>query len=117
MQLFLHLALVYLAALHLDSANGFSLSGRGSSPRSSSWTRVGAQATDKVESRTVEPIEKMVGTIQLPGSKSLSNRALLLAALSEGETVVENLLDSDDISYMLKVKRDSSHTCLLCKPS
>jgi len=50
----------------------------------------------------VAPIKRVTGTIQLPGSKSLSNRALLLAALAEGETVVENLLDSDDITYMLK---------------
>ena len=39
--------------------------------------------------------------IILPGSKSLSNRVLLLAALSEGTTIVENLLDSDDIRYMI----------------
>ena len=37
----------------------------------------------KLESITVEPIEKATGTVVLPGSKSLSNRALLLAALSE----------------------------------
>ncbi len=37
----------------------------------------------------------------LPGSKSLSNRILLLAALSSGTTRVTNLLDSDDIRYML----------------
>ena len=39
--------------------------------------------------------------MKLPGSKSLSNRILLLAALSHGTTVVENLLDSDDIRYMV----------------
>ena len=38
--------------------------------------------------------------MKLPGSKSLSNRILLLAALAEGTTVVKNLLDSDDIRYM-----------------
>jgi 3-phosphoshikimate 1-carboxyvinyltransferase len=38
--------------------------------------------------------------VKLPGSKSLSNRILLLAALAEGTTVVKNLLDSDDIRYM-----------------
>ena len=41
------------------------------------------------------------GQVQLPGSKSLSNRLLLLAALSEGETAIENLLDSDDVNFML----------------
>ena len=40
----------------------------------------------------VQPIKKISGEVRLPGSKSLSNRALLLAALSEGTTVVENLL-------------------------
>lgn len=48
----------------------------------------------------LQPIETFQGEIDLPGSKSLSNRVLLLAALSDGETVVENLLDSDDIRYM-----------------
>lgn len=46
------------------------------------------------------PIKKFQGEIDLPGSKSLSNRVLLLAALSDGETVVQNLLESDDIRYM-----------------
>lgn len=42
------------------------------------------------------------GDITVPGSKSLSNRALLLAALCEGTTTITNLLDSDDIRHMLK---------------
>ncbi|KAJ3672521.1 hypothetical protein LUZ60_007242 [Juncus effusus] len=50
----------------------------------------------------LEPIKEISGTITLPGSKSLSNRTLLLAALSEGTTIVDNLLDSDDIHYMLE---------------
>mmetsp|Transcript_24200 Transcript_24200/g.50718 ORF Transcript_24200/g.50718 Transcript_24200/m.50718 type:complete len:493 (-) Transcript_24200:219-1697(-) len=50
---------------------------------------------------TVTPIKSIDGTVTLPGSKSLSNRILLLAALSEGTTRVENLLESDDIRYML----------------
>jgi 3-phosphoshikimate 1-carboxyvinyltransferase len=51
---------------------------------------------------TVTPIASLDGTVTLPGSKSLSNRCLLLAALSEGSTRVENLLESDDIRYMLE---------------
>eukprot|EP00793_Prasinoderma_coloniale_P001532 PRCOL_00003336-RA len=43
----------------------------------------------------------MAGEVNLPGSKSLSNRVLLLAALCAGESTVTNLLDSDDIRYML----------------
>ena len=46
---------------------------------------------------TLEPISRIEGEINLPGSKSLSNRALLLAALAKGTTTVTNLLDSDDI--------------------
>ncbi|MET1116018.1 MAG: bifunctional 3-phosphoshikimate 1-carboxyvinyltransferase/cytidylate kinase [Comamonas sp.] len=41
------------------------------------------------------------GEVRLPGSKSISNRVLLLAALSEGKTVVHDLLDSDDTRVML----------------
>jgi 3-phosphoshikimate 1-carboxyvinyltransferase len=46
------------------------------------------------------------GTVRLPGSKSISNRVLLLAALSAGRTVVHDLLDSDDTRVML----DALHT-------
>ena len=41
------------------------------------------------------------GEVALPGSKSISNRALLLAALSEGTTALHDLLDSDDTRVML----------------
>jgi 3-phosphoshikimate 1-carboxyvinyltransferase len=40
------------------------------------------------------------GTLRLPGSKSVSNRALLLAALAEGETALTGLLESDDTRVM-----------------
>ena len=46
------------------------------------------------------PMRKAAGTVRLPGSKSISNRVLLLAALAEGETLVEDLLDSDDTRVM-----------------
>ena len=49
----------------------------------------------------LKPIDKIEGEIQLPGSKSLSNRALLLAALAEGTTCITNLLESDDTRHML----------------
>lgn len=41
------------------------------------------------------------GTVSLPGSKSISNRVLLLAALSHGTTTIHDLLDSDDTRVML----------------
>ncbi|MGX2974701.1 3-phosphoshikimate 1-carboxyvinyltransferase [Ursidibacter arcticus] len=54
-----------------------------------------------MQTLTLNPISRVEGEINLPGSKSLSNRALLLAALAEGTTKVTNLLDSDDIRHML----------------
>ena len=53
----------------------------------------------------IAPLEEAGGTVALPGSKSISNRVLLLAALSEGTTVVHDLLDSDDTRVMLKALR------------
>jgi 3-phosphoshikimate 1-carboxyvinyltransferase len=47
------------------------------------------------------PLRSAGGTVTLPGSKSISNRVLLLAALSEGETTIHDLLDSDDTRVML----------------
>ena len=48
-----------------------------------------------VESTLVDSISSVNGEVTLPGSKSLSNRVLLLAAMAEGTTRVENLLDSE----------------------
>lgn len=74
-----------------------------------------------MESLRLEPIAKVDGVINLPGSKSLSNRALLLAALAEGVTEIRNLLDSDDIRHMLNaltkvgVKYELSEDKTVCK--
>ena len=51
-------------------------------------------------SLTLGPLPKLRGTIRLPGSKSLSNRYLLLAALSTGSTRLSGLLESDDTRAM-----------------
>lgn len=53
------------------------------------------------DSLTLQPINLVNGTINLPGSKSVSNRALLLAAMASGTTRLTNLLDSDDVRHML----------------
>lgn len=45
------------------------------------------------------------GRVRLPGSKSISNRSLLLAALAEGETDIRDLLASDDVERMLDALR------------
>ncbi len=47
------------------------------------------------------PLARAAGTVVLPGSKSISNRVLLLAGLSAGTTLVHDLLDSDDTRVML----------------
>lgn len=50
---------------------------------------------------TLNKINGVQGNVHLPGSKSISNRVLLLAALAQGETQISNLLHSDDIEHML----------------
>jgi 3-phosphoshikimate 1-carboxyvinyltransferase len=47
------------------------------------------------------PLRRVAGSVRLPGSKSISNRVLLLAGLSEGRTAVHDLLASDDTRVML----------------
>ncbi|MGB4362169.1 MAG: bifunctional 3-phosphoshikimate 1-carboxyvinyltransferase/cytidylate kinase [Rhodoferax sp.] len=51
------------------------------------------------------PLLSAGGTITLPGSKSISNRVLLLAALTEGRTTLHDVLDSDDTRVMLAALR------------
>jgi 3-phosphoshikimate 1-carboxyvinyltransferase len=51
---------------------------------------------------TVDPITRATGSVALPGSKSISNRLLLLAALAEGTTELVGLLEADDTRVMLQ---------------
>ncbi|AKC32163.1 3-phosphoshikimate 1-carboxyvinyltransferase [Candidatus Pantoea carbekii] len=73
------------------------------------------------DSLILEPIAHIDGTINLPGSKSISNRALLLSALASGTTQLTNLLNSDDVKYMLhalkamKINYTLSHDNTICK--
>src|SRR6059036_718919 len=53
----------------------------------------------------LQPIARVAGTVRLPGSKSISNRTLLLAALCEGSTTIVDLLASDDTLVMLGALR------------
>ena len=53
----------------------------------------------------IGPFKRAQGSIILPGSKSISNRALLLAALSTGTTTLKNLLDADDTQVMRNALR------------
>ncbi|UUZ75184.1 bifunctional 3-phosphoshikimate 1-carboxyvinyltransferase/cytidylate kinase [Polaromonas sp. P1(28)-13] len=54
-----------------------------------------------IEYLDIPPLARAGGTVRLPGSKSISNRVLLLAALSRGQTTVHDLLASDDTAVML----------------
>jgi 3-phosphoshikimate 1-carboxyvinyltransferase len=69
----------------------------------------------------IGPFKRAQGSIVLPGSKSISNRALLLAALSTGTTTLKNLLDADDTQVMrnalrqlgLSVTDQANHICVV----
>jgi len=54
-----------------------------------------------METLDLPAASKATGTVKLPGSKSISNRTLLLAALAEGTTHIRDLLASDDTARML----------------
>jgi len=70
---------------------------------------------------SIGPFKRAQGSIVLPGSKSISNRALLLAALSSGTTTLKNLLDADDTQVMrnalrqlgLMVTDKDNHVCVV----
>lgn len=53
----------------------------------------------------INPVMHVEGVVRLPGSKSISNRTLLLAALAEGTTTIHDLLASDDTLVMLGALR------------
>ena len=53
----------------------------------------------------IQPVMHVEGVVRLPGSKSISNRTLLLAALAEGTTLIHDLLASDDTLVMLGALR------------
>ena len=59
----------------------------------------------KIAFLDVPALRVVSGTVRLPGSKSISNRVLLLAALCDGQTTVRDLLDSDDTRVMLQALR------------
>ena len=58
-----------------------------------------------MDSLELTPARRAAGTVQLPGSKSISNRVLLLAALAAGDTEVSGLLDAEDTLVMRKALR------------
>ena len=58
-----------------------------------------------IEYLDIPPLVGAAGTVRLPGSKSISNRVLLMAALSQGRTRIHDLLASDDTAVMLSALR------------
>ena len=65
-----------------------------------------------VDHLDIAPIRGVAGTVRLPGSKSISNRVLLLAALAHGDTLVRDLLDAADTGYMLAALAALGVTCV-----
>ena len=62
---------------------------------------------EKIEIRTSGPV---AGTIRPPGSKSITNRALVCAALAQGESILEGALASEDTRVMIEaLKRLGIH--------
>ncbi|HSQ03508.1 MAG TPA: 3-phosphoshikimate 1-carboxyvinyltransferase, partial [Burkholderiales bacterium] len=57
------------------------------------------------------PIRRVEGTVRLPGSKSISNRILLLAALAQGTSHVCDVLESDDTQHMLRALQTLGVAC------
>ena len=51
------------------------------------------------------PVTHVEGIVALPGSKSISNRTLLLSALAQGTTTLSGLLDADDTAHMIDALR------------
>lgn len=57
--------------------------------------------TNTTDHLVLAPVSSAHGTVTLPGSKSISNRVLLLSSLAQGQTELHGLLDSDDTRVML----------------
>ena len=77
----------------------------------SGWSESGRKLGASLNHLDLGPIRRVRGTIRLPGSKSISNRVLLLAALARGETKIHDLLESDDTQVMLAALRALGVSC------
>ncbi len=54
----------------------------------------------------LSPPPNLGGTVKLPGSKSVTNRALIMASFARGETLLRNVLDCDDSRYLVAALRE-----------
>ncbi len=55
--------------------------------------------------KEVRPLAKLDAVVQLPGSKSYTQRALIIAALARGESYLRNVLVAEDTEYLTKALR------------
>ncbi len=70
--------------------------------------------------RVIAPARKISGTIKVPGDKSISHRALMVGALAEGITEIENLANGQDVQSTaaclrelgIKVETHQHKTCV-----
>jgi len=65
----------------------------------------GAEAAARPAWLDLGPVARVGGVVRMPGSKSISNRLLLLSALAAGRTILRDVLDSDDTRVMLQALR------------
>ena len=72
------------------------------------------------QTQAIEPRGPLDATVDVPGSKSLTNRVLLIAALARGNTEISGLLESDDTVVMrealsrLGIQIEKKETLKLC---
>lgn len=64
-----------------------------------------------MDSLTLPHLTQIEGELHLPGSKSISNRALLLAALGQGQIELQNLLNSNDVNHMAAALKTLGYSC------
>ena len=70
------------------------------------WHYIAATRSGTAGAIYIDGVQAASGSVRLPGSKSISNRLLLLAALAEGESRIHDLLDADDTAVMLAALRE-----------
>ncbi|MDD5422146.1 MAG: 3-phosphoshikimate 1-carboxyvinyltransferase [Candidatus Omnitrophota bacterium] len=54
----------------------------------------------------IEPVQKLSGSIEMPGDKSISHRAVMLGSIAVGTTEIKGLLDCDDCNYTIRAFKD-----------
>ena len=58
-----------------------------------------------MNTKNIKPTKVLTGRVALPGDKSISHRAVMIGAISRGETAVKNMLDCDDCNYTIRAFR------------